>query len=201
MHAPIEFYFDFSSPYGYMAATRIEQLAAKYQRKVNWHPVLLGVIFKTTEAKPLPMVPLKGEYSRLDMRRTARLHEIPFNIPTTFPIATQTAARAMLWIRNQHGDDAAAEFAKAALRAYFVEDINIGDAESVFKVAEKCGVDAAALAQGVQQQEVKDQLKEEVERALELGVFGAPYMIVDDEPFWGFDRFDQMEVLLKHGKI
>ena len=201
MKAPIEFYFDFSSPYGYMASTRIEALAAKYDRQVEWHPVLLGVIFKTTDAKPLAMVPLKGEYSLHDMRRTARVHQIPFSIPSVFPIATQTAARAMLWVQNHHGKAEGARFAKTLLHAYFVDDINIGDSATVFRVAGEHGFDASQLASGVQEQDIKDQLKAEIDRALELGVFGAPYTIIDDEPFWGFDRFDQMELLLKNGKI
>ena len=69
MAAPIDFYFDFSSPYGYLAAQRIEALAARHGRSVDWHPILLGVIFKETGAAPLTQVPLKGEYSRRDMAR------------------------------------------------------------------------------------------------------------------------------------
>jgi 2-hydroxychromene-2-carboxylate isomerase len=76
MAAPIDFYFDFSSPYGYLAAQKIEALAAKHGREVDWHPVLLGVIFKETGSAPLTMVPLKGDYSRRDFERSARFHGI-----------------------------------------------------------------------------------------------------------------------------
>jgi len=87
MAAPIDFYFDFSSPYGYLASQKIEALAAKYGRTVEWHPVLLGVVFKETGASPLTMVPLKGEYSRRDFERSARFHGIAgFRMPPKFPI-------------------------------------------------------------------------------------------------------------------
>ena len=69
---PIDFYFDFSSPYGYLAAERIEALAAKHGRTVDWHPMLLGVVFKQTGAQPLTQVPVKGPYSRRDFARSAR---------------------------------------------------------------------------------------------------------------------------------
>ena len=66
---PIDFYIDFSSPYGYFASQKIEALAAKYDRTVRWHPLLLGVIFKQTGGAPLTEVPLKGEYSKRDFAR------------------------------------------------------------------------------------------------------------------------------------
>ena len=74
MTPPIDFYFDFSSPYGYLAAQKIEALAAKHGRAVDWHPVLLGVVFRQTGTAPLTDVPLKGDYSRRDFERSARFH-------------------------------------------------------------------------------------------------------------------------------
>ena len=71
MPQPIEFYFDFSSPYGYLASEKIEDLAARHNRKVRWRPILLGVIFKQTGGAPLTTLPLKGEYSLHDFRRSA----------------------------------------------------------------------------------------------------------------------------------
>ena len=70
MAAAIDFYFDFTSPYGYLASTAINALAAKYERSVNWHPVLLGAVFKTTGGLPLVAIPLKGPYSERDILRT-----------------------------------------------------------------------------------------------------------------------------------
>lgn len=201
MAAPIDFYFDFSSPYGYFASTRIDALAAKYGRTVNWHPVLLGVIFKTTGSAPLPTLPVKGPYAVHDIERTARFHGIAYRFPQPFPIATQAAARAMLWIQNTLDGVKAVEFAKATYRAYFVDGINIGDADNVARVASSLGLDPATLIDAINSPEIKDRLKAEVDQALARGVFGSPFVIVDGEAFWGFDRFDQLDAFLKDGTI
>ena len=200
MKPALQFYFDFSSPYGYMGAMRIDELAARHERLVDWHPILLGVIFKTTEAKPLTMIPIKGEYFKKDFVRTAHFHQIPFNIPAVFPISTQNTARAMLWIEREHGRDSAIAFAKKALQAYFVEGFPIGETDTILNLAEQCGLVRQDLADGMQLPEIRSQLKTEVEEALAQGVFGAPFVIVDGEQFWGFDRFDQLEMHLKNGQ-
>jgi 2-hydroxychromene-2-carboxylate isomerase len=201
MTSPIDFYFDFSSPYGYFAAERIDALAAKYDCAVNWHPVLLGAVFKKTGATPLPMVPLKGDYARRDFMRTARFHGIAFKEPTPFPISTQVAARAMRWIAATQGDAKAVAFAKAAYRAYFVDGLNIGEQSVVAQVAAAMGIDSAVLVEAINGDAIKEQLKAEVEQAMARGVFGSPYIVADGEPFWGFDRFDQLEAFLKNGTI
>ncbi len=201
MTAAIDFYFDFSSPYGYFASTRIDELAAKYRRDVKWHAILLGVVFQTTGSAPLPTIPLKGNYSLHDFERTARFHGIPYKRPDTFPISTQAPARAMLWLQATVGDAKAAEFAKAVYRAYFVDNIDIGNSANVAQIGAGVGVDASALLDAVSSPEVKEQLKKEVARSIDKGVFGSPYLIVDGEPFWGFDRFDQLEATLKNGRI
>jgi len=197
MTAAIDFYFDFSSPYGYFASTRIDELAQKYGRNVAWHPILLGVVFKTTGSSPLPQVPLKGEYCWRDFERTARFHGIEYKRPTHFPLPTTHAARAMLWLQNHHGADVATAFAKAVYHALFVDDINIAEPAEISKLAEPLGVDVHALDAGASGYQIKDQLKAEIEVAMAKGVFGSPFVIIDGEPFWGFDRFDQIEAHLK----
>jgi 2-hydroxychromene-2-carboxylate isomerase len=144
MAAPIDFYFDFSSPYGYLAAQKIDALAAKHGRTVDWHPLLLGVVFKETGMAPLTMVPLKGEYSKRDFARSARFHGIAgFRLPSKFPIAGQAPSRIVLWLKAQ--DPAlAVRVAKALYRAYFVEDIDISSPDAAAAVAAGEGVDAAA---------------------------------------------------------
>jgi 2-hydroxychromene-2-carboxylate isomerase len=201
MASTIDFYFDFSSPYGYFASTRIDELAAKYQRKVKWRPILLGIVFQTTGSAPLTVIPLKGNYSVHDFERTARFHGIPYKMPGTFPISTQAAARAVLWAQATAGDDKAAELAKAIYKAYFVDGIDIGNSANVAQIAASVGVNASALLEAIGSLEIKEQLKKEVAHAIEQGVFGSPYLVVDGEPFWGFDRFEQIEATLKHGKI
>ncbi len=84
MAQPIDFYFDYSSPYAYIAAQQIETLAARHGRSVDWHPILLGAIFPTTGGMPLVDIPLKGDYSRHDFARSARFAGVPFSMPPVF---------------------------------------------------------------------------------------------------------------------
>ncbi len=201
MDSAIKFYFDFSSPYGYFAAMKIEALASNYGRRLEWHPILLGVVFKTTGSVPLTQIPIKGNYAVHDIARTARFHGIPYQHPSVFPLATQHAARAMLWVRTTYGDNKAVEFAKAVYHAYFVSGADVSQSDFIVQLATSLGVDGCALEAGMAGAPVKDQLRAETALAMEQGVFGSPFMIVDGESFWGFDRFDQMEELLKNGKI
>ena len=159
MTAAIDFYFDFTSPYGYFAAQKIDQLARRHGRAVEWHPMLLGVVFKTTGAAPLPQVPLKGPYSMHDFERSARFHGIDYRQPQPFPIATQATARAMLWLQEQYGKQRAIDFAKAAYRAYFVDGVQIGDAANVVQIAAEQGADAAALAEALGGAPLKERLE------------------------------------------
>src|SRR5262252_3324553 len=87
MPDPIEFYFGFSSPYGYLASTRIDALAEKHGRAVTWRPFLLGAAFKATGQQPLVEQPLRGPYHRRDFARSARLAGVPFRLPEPFPFA------------------------------------------------------------------------------------------------------------------
>lgn len=201
MSQPIDFYFDFSSPYGYFASTRIDQLAAKYGRSVKWHPLLLGVVFKSTGSAPLTTIPLKGEYSLHDLERSARFHGIAYKRPEPFPLSTQLAARAMLWIEETQGEAKAVEFAKAVFHAYFVDGANITDPDMIGQLASAIGLQAAAVIEGANSAPVKERLRSGIEAAMARGVFGSPFILVDEEPFWGFDRFDQLEAVLKNGKI
>ena len=194
----IDFYFDFSSPYGYLAAMRIDALAAKYQREVTWRPILLGPAFKASGNAPLIGQPLKGDYARRDLRRTAAFMEIPFGMPTPFPIGTQNAARAFYWL-NDRDPVIAKAVAVSLMQTYFVEGRDITSPEVVVEVAAQHQVDRTELSAALADPVVKDRLKKEVEASLALGVFGSPYIVVDGEAFWGTDRFDQIEAWLKTG--
>jgi 2-hydroxychromene-2-carboxylate isomerase len=189
MNAAIDFYFDFSSPYGYLAANKIEVLAAKCGRTVTWRPMLLGVAFKATGSGPLPSIPLKGDYAKRDFLRSARFHDVPFRLPEPFPVSTVAACRAFYSLKKENEQ---VNLAKALFRAYFVDNVNIGEAENVLKVAASVG-----LKPDVNDQAVKDKTRAEVDAALAKGVFGSPYILIDGEPFWGLDRFDQIERWLK----
>ena len=194
----IDFYFDFSSPYGYFAATKIDALAAKYGRTVVWRPILLGAIFKITGQQPLPTIPLKGSYAKHDLARSARLFGVPFKLPSKFPVAGQAPSRAFYWVGDRD-PVLARTLAQALYRAYFAEDRDISSLEVTANVAAKLGVNRDELVQALNDQAVKERLKSEVDAAIERGVFGSPYIIVDGEPFWGSDRLEQVEKWLATG--
>ncbi|MGH8712908.1 MAG: 2-hydroxychromene-2-carboxylate isomerase [Casimicrobiaceae bacterium] len=198
MPAVIDFYFDFSSPYGFLASERIEALAARHARSIAWHPMLLGIVFKQTGAVPLTQVPLKGDYSKRDFARSARLHGIAFRMPSTFPIATQAAARIVLWA--QRGRPAAAVAVLHALyRGFFVDDVDISNPDRAAAIAARGGVDEVAARAAVDDPAIKDALRLENERAIAAGVFGSPFIFVDGEPFWGMDRLEQVDRWLSTG--
>lgn len=190
MKAPFEFYFDFSSPYGYFASTQIDALASEFGRETLWRPILLGAIFKKAGSAPLTDMPLKGAYSLHDFSRTASLFDIPYHHPERFPISTVSAARAMWWIERHAGAPKAKEFAHGIYHAYFAGRQDIGELATVVAQAEQIGIDGGQLTQGIEQKEVKDGLRSQVETAIGRGVFGSPFILIDNEPFWGFDRFD-----------
>jgi 2-hydroxychromene-2-carboxylate isomerase len=198
MPSPIEFWFDFSSPYGYVASQLIDDVAARHGRGVNWHPILLGPIFKAVGTAPLVTLPIKGDYSRHDFARMARYHKVPFRLPESFPIGTQVAARAFYLIADA---DAARgrDFAKRVYRAYFAEGRDVADPAVVLELAAASGADAAALAGPLKGEAIKERARAEVEAAMKAGVFGSPYFIVDGEPFWGVDRIPVMEEWMRTG--
>ncbi|HET7260208.1 MAG TPA: 2-hydroxychromene-2-carboxylate isomerase [Casimicrobiaceae bacterium] len=193
----IDFHFDFSSPYGYLGSELVEGLAARHGRQVRWRPMLLGVVFKSTGAVPLTSVPVKGDYSRRDFSRSARFHGVPFRMPSKFPIATQAAARIVLW-RRDAGDDAAPAV-HALYRAFFRDDRDISSPDVAADVAAEIGLTRGEARAAVDDPAVKEALRRENDVALAAGVFGSPFVVVDGEPFWGVDRFDQVERWLARG--
>ncbi len=199
MAAPLEFYFDFASPYGYIAAQRIDVLAQKHGRGVDWRPMLLGAVFKVAGTQPLTEYPLKGKYSTYDFQRSAREHGIAFRMPSKFPLATIGAARGAYWLKATHPDKAV-PFIKAVYAAYFVEDRDISSNDVLAEIAASLGIDAKAFLAGLEQPDIKAKLREVTEDAIQQrGVFGSPFTFVDGEPFWGADRLDQIDRWLSRG--
>jgi 2-hydroxychromene-2-carboxylate isomerase len=198
MANPIDFYFDFSSPYGYFASQKIEAIASKYGRDVKWRPFLLGVAFKTTGGTPLPSIPVKGPYHLRDMQRTARYLGVTFRHPSVFPIASVSACRAFYWM-NAKDPGQAKELAKALYGAYFRENVDISSADNVVSVAARSGLNADEVRAGIADQAVKDLTKSEVDKAIAIGAFGSPYIVIDGEPFWGSDRLEQIDKWLATG--
>lgn len=194
----IEFFFDFSSPYGYLATDFIEKTAAKHGREVVWKPIMLGAAMKETGNQPLVSQPLKGDYAKHDVPRLARWLGLPFVLPEPFPIPTLAAARTFYWIDDQ--DKARAkEFARACYDAYFGQGTDIRAKETVAEIASRIGVDGSAALAAMDDDAIKQRLKDETQAALDRGVFGSPYFLVDGEPFWGVDRVWLIDEWLEKG--
>lgn len=194
----IDFYFDFSSPYSYIASEWIAALAARHGRTVNWKAVLLGATFQAAELKSPVSHPIKREYSLRDFERSARFEGVPLSMPTPFPIPTQNAARVFWWLHDQDPGRAVG-WAHQGLRAYFARGVNLSDVVALRALAAESGLEPDA-AEAVWNDPIwKQRLKAENEAAIAAGVFGAPFFVVDGEPFWGNDRRPQIERWLEKG--
>ncbi len=199
MADPIEFYFDLASPYAYLASTQIEKIAEKHGRAVAWRPMMLGAVFKVAGTAPLTDVPLKSDYSKHDFDRTARDFGVPFDLPDGFPHNTLAGARAFYWA-EQNDPGKAVALAKALFHSYFGERRDISQPDTVIELAKSVGLDGDAVAEGIQQPDIKQKVKDVTDDAIQnRGVFGAPYFFVDGEPFWGCDRLAQVDRWLETG--
>jgi 2-hydroxychromene-2-carboxylate isomerase len=198
--APIQFYFDFVSPYAYLASTCIDALAARHGRKVDWRPVLIGVtVLKIMGLKPLSTTPLKGPYVKADLPRMATLLGAPYRHHGLSGVTPVTASRAYLWLKARDAD-LALRFARRIYERLWVRGADIGAAEACVDEAVALGVDGDELLAALALQGTKDALHRAVDEAVAHGVFGTPFFIVDGEPIWGVDRLWMLEHWLVHGR-
>ncbi len=195
---PVDFYFEFASPYGYFASLEIDALAAKYGRSVIWRPFMLGAAFKITNSAPNMTIPMKGAYFHKDVERCAKMLGVKFRAPEISPMNSLAAMRAYYWL-EENDPEKAVPFARAIYDAHWGEGRDLGPVDAVTEVAEELGVDGAGLAAATQNSMVKDRLKRETQIAIDRGAFGSPFFFVDGEPFWGHDRLHHVEHQLKVG--
>lgn len=194
----VDFYFDFSSPYAYFASHRIDALAAQTGHAVRWHSILLGPAFKASGNTLLIQQPLKGAYARHDWERVARLTGVPYGLPDPFPVPTMAAGRAF-WALDARDPERAKDFARAVFAAYFAEGRDITPREIVADIAAGIGLDSGEVLGFTDDPVWKQKLKDETEAAVARGVFGAPFVFVGDEGFWGWDRLEMVAEWLRRG--
>jgi 2-hydroxychromene-2-carboxylate isomerase len=189
--AKLDFWFDYSSTYSYLAAARIEALAKPAGINVRWRPFLLGPVFKVNglEASPAEVYPGKGRYAWRDMERLAALYGLPkFKLPDPFPTHSLLAARVGIAL----ADADRPAFSRAVYRAEFGDGRQIGDRDLIADILKQLGHDADALLAATGDQAIKDKLRAQTEEAIKLGMFGAPNFVTEDgEWFWGNDRLEQ----------
>lgn len=198
MAAPIDFYFDFASPYGYIASQTIDELAQRHGRSVNWHAIVLDANFQSLERIRIPSSVMRSDYIRRDVERLAAFSGVDYKTPSSLGLHTEMAARLFHWFNDRDPEQGRC-FARAAYRAYFVEDRNIAQLETLQDLCAAQKMDAAELQHLVNDSANRARLKAEIDLAESRGVFGSPFFIVEGERFWGNDRLPQLERWLAQG--
>ncbi len=191
----VEFFFDYSSPYSYLAATQMEGLAARTGASVLWRPFVLGAVFKAAGNTPPAAVAAKVPYLLKDLQRWASHYDVPFRFASRFPVNAIKALRLTLTAEAQ-GADKAASVALAAFRALWVEDRDITALPELHAIAAAAGLDAERALREIEDPAIKDRLREYTDGAIRRGAFGAPTFFVGDEMFWGDDRLQFVEAAL-----
>ncbi|MBC7905311.1 MAG: 2-hydroxychromene-2-carboxylate isomerase [Rhodospirillaceae bacterium] len=194
----MDFYFDFSSPYAYFASTRIDALAERFGRVCRWRPMLLNPAFQASGNVRLIDQPMKGAYARHDWDRMSRLMQVPYAFPDPFPVSTVAAARAFWWL-DSIDPILAKKLGRALFHGYFAEARDISQRDVVAAIGAEQGIDPAQVLGAVDDPVWKAKLRHETEGAIASGVFGAPFIVVDGEAFWGVDRLWMVGEWLERG--
>ena len=187
----VDYWFDLSCPYAYLATTQVASLAARTGAEVRLKPMLLGGVFRAVSQPQNLAATLgaqKAKHMRDDLRRFAALWGVPLTFPKGHPHRTVTALRALLVTGEPY-----LPLALAFYRAYWIEGIDLSTDEGVAQVLAREGHDAEEVLAETRTQAVKDALKALTDEALEAGVFGAPAFVVDGQLYWGQDRIEQVE--------
>lgn len=186
----LDFWCELASPYTYLAAMRIEPLAAAAGVELAWQPFALGPIFAAVgwSTSPFEIYPAKGRYMWRDVAREAAALGLPLRRPSQFPRNSVAAARiALLGVERGWGP----AFIRAALAANFADDRDIAAADVLDDLLAGLGLDGPALRDEAISPGRKPALRAATERATALGIFGAPMFAVGDELFWGNDRLER----------
>ena len=195
MARQVEFFFDYGSPYSYLANAKLAALRERTGAEVVFRPMLLGGVFKATGNQSPAMEPCepKRSYGGTTLRRSMKRHDVPFQGNPHFPINTLPLMRAAIAAQRAGVFDA---FHRAVYPAFWAEGQNLGDPDIVRSVLGKAGLDPEALFAASQDPEVKDRLRANTEEAVSRGAFGAPTFFLEDEMFFGADHMDFLEEAL-----
>ena len=185
MAREIEFFFDYGSPFSYLADTQLKGLAERTGARVLYRPMLLGGVFKETGNSSPITIEAKRKYMMADLERWAKYYGVPTPHNAHFPINTMRLMRGAI-AAERTGVFAA--YHRAIFEAFWREGLNLGDVAVVRGVLQKAGFDAERLAADSEKHAVKDALRVATEAAVARGAFGAPTFFVGDQMFWGNDR-------------
>ena len=194
MAKELEFFFDYGSPFSYLADTQLKGLAERTGARVVCRPMLLGGVFKETgNASPIA-IEAKRKYMMIDLERWAKHYGIQTPNNPHFPINTIRLMRGAIAAERLGVFPA---YHSAIFDAFWREGFNLGEAAVVREVIERAGLDAERIVAASEDQAVKDALRIATEAAVARGVFGAPTFFIGDQMFWGNDRLMFVEQALK----
>jgi 2-hydroxychromene-2-carboxylate isomerase len=188
MTKTVEFFYDFGSPTVYLAATQLPTIAGSVGATIDWRPMLLGGVFKSTGNQSPVAVAAKAAYMNDDLERFAKRYGVPFRFNPHFPINTLALMRGA--VAYQADAVVSSTYREAIFTAIWVEARNLNEPEVIGQVLRDAGLDPAELMNRIGEQTVKDQLIANTEEAVNRGVFGAPTFFVGEQMFFGQDRLD-----------
>ena len=189
MSKTVEFYFDLGSPATYLAYTQLPKICEQTDSQLIYIPILLGGVFKATGNASPATIPAKGRYMFQDLDRYAKRYGVPLKFNPQFPINTLMLMRAVTGMQLRHPGRFQA-FIDCLFHALWVEGRSLDDLATVASVLTQNGFDPNEVLALTADDEVKTTLRDNTEKAVQRGVFGAPSMFVDNQLFFGQDRLD-----------
>ncbi|MDP3814965.1 2-hydroxychromene-2-carboxylate isomerase [Pseudomonas sp.] len=187
MSKTVEFFFDFGSPASYLAWTQLSRIASEAGAQIVWRPMLLGGVFKASGNQSPVTVPAKGRYMLQDLARFATRYGVAMTFNPYFPINTLVLMRGAA---GYLGSERFLPYVQTIFEALWVQQKNLGKPEVVAEVLSAAGFSPAEFEQLVNDEAVKQRLKDNTEEAVKRGAFGAPTFFVGSEMHFGQDRLD-----------
>lgn len=199
MAQPIRFYFDFVSAYSYVAMNRIDTVAARYGREVDWHVVSLPEVLAHHNATSPRDQPAKFAHNMKDFPRLCRMNGLPVTFPPEVPPYGASLHRLVFWRLKRKDPALAKRFALAVDNRFFGLGKEVRTARQLASACKTYGVDISIdeikAAEG--DRRAQKALADGFDRAIADGMFGAPFTVCDGETYWGADRLDHLEYDLK----
>ncbi len=186
MTKSLDFYFDFISPYSFLAYKKLKLLNSNYKIIINYKPILLGGLHKLGGIIPPAFNERKMKNMKNDCELIAKKNNITFKWNDRFPINSLELMRGYLTIDDNLKD----KFFDICFDAYWKDNIDISKEENIENILKNCEIDKDLFSKEIQNQVIKDKLKQLTETAFKKDVFGAPTFIVSNKIFWGQDRLD-----------
>ncbi len=190
----IEFFFDCSSPWTYLAFRNLQTLAAELHTPIAWRPILVGAVFNAvnTEVYAARENPdsAKLRYQRKDLQDCAQAIGLSLHFPpSVFPVGSVKAMRGCLWLAQDAATSAQlTPFIEATFAAYFLHDQDISQDTVLGAICQQTGIDPDAFAAGILRADIKAQLKANTDEAIRRGAFGSPTFFVGEDMYFGNDR-------------